>query len=38
VIFVALNALSVELQNSFEAQKNITITKDLELQIANWFY
>jgi hypothetical protein len=35
VIFVTLNALSVELQNLFEAQKNKAMTKDLDIQIAN---
>jgi hypothetical protein len=38
MIYVVLNVLSVELQNVFEAKKNKTMSKDLELQIANCIY
>jgi len=38
MILAALNALNVELQKKNETQiQKKTMTKDLELQIANWF-
>jgi hypothetical protein len=39
MIFVALDALSVELQNLFEVHlDNKTMTKHFDLQITNKFY
>jgi hypothetical protein len=38
LIFVALNALNVEYKIILRFKDNRAMTKDLELQIANWFH